>query len=89
MADVRRMQSNFHSNTIYFWSQELTLHGLCSQTLSDCSSSDHWAVALQKSGDENIGLPLLLPTNSDCVGFVRGVAGQRSMRPQGVPAHHE
>ncbi len=90
LAEVRRMQSNVRSEMIYYWGQELTLHAMCSPRLSDNSSSDHWITALRNCMDNDIGLPLLLPTDIDYVDLVRGVASQRSLRwPNGVPNHHD
>lgn len=90
LADIRQMQSNVRSEMIYFWGQELTLHALCLQKLFENSSSDQWVEALQYCRDDEIRLPLLLPSDIDYVGFVRSVAHQRSVhRPDCAPTHHD
>lgn len=88
LADVRRMQANVAAKTVYYWGQELTLHGLTAPQMPEDGTPDQWAAAIQRCIDAEIAVPLLLPADIDYVDFIREVSTQRRMRwPNGIPGH--
>lgn len=80
LDDVRRMQANVGTGSIYFWGQELAIHTLAEKGAAAWSGDPEWKDVLRHTVSEIINLPLLIPDDFDYGDMIKTVVRQRQER---------
>ncbi|MBI5381380.1 MAG: hypothetical protein HZA31_05725 [Opitutae bacterium] len=81
LDDVRRMQANVQARSLYFWGQELVIAALARRLAPEAKTLT--PELLQRCLDEEIRLPLLIPTGLDYAALIDHIVANR--RARGLP----
>lgn len=78
LEQVRRMNENLKPDAVYFWGQEIAIYAGIEKRQGKNASID--TASVKRCIAEDIGLPLLVPSDINYDGLIKGVAKNRLER---------